>query len=127
MHNIWVILREILKVVLFSVLAIGVFFFAIVSLFSWPIITICGALFAVLIITAAKRTVKEITEEEMRNGSQIVDAAWYTFYNMEPKGTSLQNEKKVAALNKYTRLLAEFNERFPDYYKTNRYYQFHDW
>ena len=127
MHNLWVILKEILKVVLYAVLTTGGFFIAVTALFNWPIITICGSLFMVLIIVAIRRTNREIAEEEMRLGSQIVDTAWYTFYNMEPKGRKLENEEKIIALNKYTRLLEEFNERFPDFYKTNKYYQFNDW
>lgn len=127
MHNLWVILKEILKVVLCAVLTTGGVFIAITALFNWPIITICGSLLVILIIVTIRKTNRDIVEEDMRLGSQIVDNAWYTFYNMEPKGRKLENENKIIALNKYTRLLAEFNERFPDFYKTNKYYQFHDW
>ena len=127
MHNLWVILKEILKVVLYAVLITGGFFIAITALFNWPLITICVVLFGILIIVAIQKTNRDIVEEDMRLGSQIVDTAWYTFYNMEPKGTKLENENKIIALNKYTRLLAEFNEKFPYVHKANRYYQFHDW
>lgn len=127
MHNLWVILKEILKVVLYAVLTTGGFFIAITVLFKWPVFAICGSLFVILIIAAIRKTNRDIAEEEMRLGSQIVDNAWHTFYNMEPKGTKLENEEKIKALNKYTRLLAEFNEKFPYANKTNRYYQFHDW
>lgn len=127
MHNLWVILKEILKVVLYAVLTVGGLFIAIAALFNWPVFTICGILFIILIVVAIQKTNRDIIEEDVRLGSQIVEGAWYTFYNMEPKGIRLENENKITALNKYTRLLAEFNEKFPHAHKANRYYQFHDW